>query len=261
MSRCANTVQLLGVRFDNLTTIEAADRIEQFIRDRQPRKILARNAAIRVMEDQNPWLQRVYETSDLVTVDGMAFIYLGRLLGQRFKEMTGGPALWYEVLRRAALQGYRVFLLGAQPAMLEKATARLREQYPGLQIVGCHHGYFTLEQEDAVVGMIQQAQPDILMVGMSSPLKERFLERNLSRMRVPACIGIGGAIDLFAGVYRLAPSWMRKFCLEWAYRAGQEPRRLAKRYLLSNARYLLMVTRELAGRSVARVVKGQGAEQ
>jgi N-acetylglucosaminyldiphosphoundecaprenol N-acetyl-beta-D-mannosaminyltransferase len=250
----------MGVGFDNLTTIEAADRIEEFIRERKPRKILARNAAIRVMEDQDPWLQQIYETSDLVTVDGMAFIYLGRLLGHRFKQMTGGPALWYEVLRRAALQGYRVFFLGAQQDMLCKAMARLRQQYPGLQIAGCHHGYFTLEREDEVVGIIQKAQPDILMVGMSSPLKERFLERNLSRIGVPACIGIGGAIDLFAGVYRLAPNWMRKLCLEWLYRVGQEPRRLAKRYLVSNGRFLLLVAKELIGRSGSRTVRTPSTE-
>src|SRR3989442_4223585 len=110
MSACLNPIQLLGVRFENLTTSEAADRIEEFIREGQPRKVLARNAAIRVMEDRDPWLQQVYQASDLVTVDGMAFIYLGRFLGCRFKEMTGGPALWYEILRRAALKGYRVFL-------------------------------------------------------------------------------------------------------------------------------------------------------
>jgi N-acetylglucosaminyldiphosphoundecaprenol N-acetyl-beta-D-mannosaminyltransferase len=90
------------------------------------------------------------------------------------------------------------------------------------------------------------------MIGMSSPLKERFLERNLTRMEVPACIGIGGAIDLFAGAYQLAPMWMRKLCLEWLYRAVQEPRRLAKRYLVSNTRFFLLVARELAGRTPSR---------
>jgi len=244
-------MQLLGVRFDNLTTSEAADRIEQFIHDREPKKILARNAAIRVMEDGDPWLRKVYETCDLVTVDGMAFVYLGRLLGLPFKEMTGGPALWYEVLRRAALHRHKVFLLGAHPETLHKATLRLRQQYSELQIVGSHHGYFGPEQEDEVVEIIWDSQPDILMVGMSSPLKERFLERNLSRMAVPACIGIGGAIDLFAGVYHLSPTWMRTLCLEWLYRALQEPRRLATRYLVSNTRFLLLVARELAGRTAS----------
>jgi N-acetylglucosaminyldiphosphoundecaprenol N-acetyl-beta-D-mannosaminyltransferase len=245
MSTYINPIELLGVRFDNLTTAEAADRIEEFICDGQPRRILARNASIRVMEDRDPWLRRVYQTSDLVTVDGMAFLYLGKILGSGFKEMTGGPALWYEMLRRASIMGYRVFLLGAAADTLERASARLKQQYRGLQIVGWQHGFFHPDEEDRIVRDIQRSQPHILMVGMSPPMKEKFLERNLLRMGVPACIGIGGAIDLFAGQSRLAPMWMRKLCLEWLYRVYQEPQRLATRYLVSNARFLVLVVKHL----------------
>ncbi len=243
--RCLSQIQLLGVRFDNVTIAEAADCIEEFIRGRRPSKVLSRNATIRVLEDQNPALHQFYATTDLVTVDGMAFVYLGRLLGRPFKEMTGGPFLWYEVLRRAATKGYGVFLLGARQVTLENAVERLNRQYPGLRIVGFQHGYFTAQEETQVVETIRSSHPDILMVGMSSPLKEEFLERNLDRLDVPACIGVGGAIDVFAGVSRLAPVWMRKACLEWLYRVWQEPRRLWKRYLFSHARFLLLVGREL----------------
>jgi N-acetylglucosaminyldiphosphoundecaprenol N-acetyl-beta-D-mannosaminyltransferase len=245
-----NRIRLLGVRFHNLTTIEAADQIEYFIREGQPRMILARNAAIRVMEDQDPGLQHIYETSDLVTVDGMAFVYLGRLLGRAFKEMTGGPAVWYELLRRAALKGYRVFFLGAREDILRKAVTRLQQQYPGLQVAGCHNGYFKAEEEDEIVETIRQSRAQILMVGMSPPLKERFLDKHLHRMGVPACIGIGGAIDLFAGVCTLAPTWMRILCLEWLYRVWQEPRRLLRRYVVSNTRFLLLVIKQLSGMGV-----------
>jgi len=248
MKTSSSQIHLLGVRFDNLTTAEAADRIEEFIRDRRPAKILARNATIRVMEDQDPLLHQVYATSDLVTVDGMAFVYLGRLFRRPLKELTGGPFLWYEVLRRAATKGYGVFLLGARQDTLENAVERLSRQYPGLRIVGFQHGYFTAQEETQVVETIRQSHSDILMVGMSSPLKEEFLERNLHLLGVPACIGVGGAIDVFAGVCQLAPVWMRKACLEWLYRIWQEPRRLWKRYLFSHARFLLLVGRELMAR-------------
>lgn len=243
-----NPVRLLGVRFHNLTTVEAADQIEYFIREGRPRMILARNAAIRVMEDQDPCLHRIYETSDLVTVDGMAFVYLGKLFGRPFKEMTGGPALWYELLRRAALKGYGVFFFGAREDILQKAVTQLQQQYPGLHVVGCHNGYFKAEEEEEIVETIQQSRAQILMVGMSPPMKERFLQKHLLRMGVPACIGIGGAIDLFAGVCTLAPTWMRILCLEWLYRVWQEPRRLLRRYVVSNTRFLLLVIRQLSGR-------------
>lgn len=245
LSHDTNRVQLLGVRFHNLTTLETADQIEDFIRDGRPRMILARNAAIRVMEDQDQWLHHVYETSDLVTVDGMAFVYLGKLFGRPLKEMTGGPGLWYEVLRRAALKGYRVFFLGAREEILRAAVTRLQQQYPGLHIVGCHDGYFKTADEDEIVETIRQSGAQILMVGMSPPMKERFLAKHLHRMNVPACIGIGGAIDLFAGVCTLAPAWMRILCLEWLYRVWQEPRRLLRRYVVSNTRFLLLVIKQL----------------
>jgi N-acetylglucosaminyldiphosphoundecaprenol N-acetyl-beta-D-mannosaminyltransferase len=252
-SRNANLVYLLGVRFHNLTTAEAADQIEDFIGDGRPRMILARNAAIRVMEEEDPKLHHIYEMSDLVTVDGMAFVYLGKIFGRPFMEMTGGPALWYEALRRAALKGYRVFFLGAQEDILRRAVARLQQQYPGLQVVGCRNGYFKDEEEDEIVETIRQSRAQILMVGMSPPMKERFLEKHLQQMNVPACIGIGGAIDLFAGVCTRAPSWMTILCLEWLYRVWQEPRRLLRRYLISNTRFLLLVIRQLSG------VGGQGS--
>ena len=245
--RDSNQLQLLGVKFHNLTTVEAADRIEELIHGRCPRKVLSRNAAIRVLEDQDPWLYEVYRDTDLVTVDGMAFVYLSHILGKPFREMTGGPALWYELLRRAALKGYRVFLVGAREDILRTAISRLQQQYPGLRVVGCHHGYFRAEEEVEIVEAIRQAHAQILMVGMSSPLKERFLEKHLHRMEVPVCIGIGGAIDLFAGVCTLAPRWMRILCLEWLYRVWQEPRRLMKRYLISNSRFLILIIKELVG--------------
>jgi len=241
------TVHLLGVRFHNLTTAEAASRIEQFIREGQPRMILARNAAIRVMEEQDAWFRGVYAACDLVTVDGMVFVYLGRLLGQPFQEMTGGPALWYEMLRRAAEQGYGVYLLGASDAVLHAAVTRLQSLYPALRIVGHHHGYFREDDEEKIVAAIRAARPEILMVGTSSPMKEKFLQRNLQRLEVPACIGIGGAIDLFAGASRLAPRWMRMLCLEWVYRIWQEPRRLLLRYLIGNTRFLWLAIRHMTG--------------
>jgi N-acetylglucosaminyldiphosphoundecaprenol N-acetyl-beta-D-mannosaminyltransferase len=261
MDHCSSSLQVLGVRFDNLTTSEAADRVEEFIRNGCPKSILARNAAIRVLEDQDPWLQGVYENSDLVTVDGMAFVYLGRILGTPFKEMTGGPALWYEILRRAALKGYRVFFLGAREDILQAAVSRLQQRYPGLQVAGCHNGYFKPENEEQVVEAIRQSRAQILMVGMSSPMKERFQEKYLHRLEVPACIGVGGAIDLFAGIFHLAPTWMRVLCLEWLYRVWQEPRRLVKRYLISNGRFLHLIARQLIIRGMHRRVGSSAMER
>src|ERR1700730_210085 len=256
----SSSIQLLGVRFDNLTTAEAADRIEEFIRSLRPSSVLARNAAIRVLEDRDPWLRGIYKTSDLVTVDGMAFVYLGRILGRPFKEMTGVRALLYELLRRAALKGYSVFFVGAREDILQTAISKLQQQYQGLQVVGCHHGYFKAEEEEEIVEAIRQSHTQILMVGMSSPMKERFFEKHLHRMEVPACIGIGGAIDLFAGVCTLAPTWMRMLCLEWLYRVWQEPRRLMKRYLVSNSRFLFLVIKELVDRGARRSVSSSAAE-
>jgi N-acetylglucosaminyldiphosphoundecaprenol N-acetyl-beta-D-mannosaminyltransferase len=141
-----------------------------------------------------------------------------------------------------------VFCLGATDDVLQQTVARMAARYPGVRIVGSHHGYFTPEQEEAVAQAIAESRPDVLFVAMTSPRKEMFLARWSKEVAVPVCHGVGGSFDIVAGRVRRAPlAWQRRG-LEWLYRMVQEPRRLSKRYVVTNTLFCGMVLAALLRR-------------
>ncbi len=241
-------VDFLGLSFDRITMDQAVARIEAFIQEGTPHKVFCPNVALLIWSRQNEELRRVYENCDLLPADGMGIYYASRLLGDRVPEMVSAVLLFFRLVEQAAEEGYRLYLLGTKQEILEKAVDNLKRQYPTLNIVGYRNGYFTADDEAQIVQQIAQARPDILFVGMSSPLKERFVERNLERMGIPVCLGVGGSFDVAAGVCKLAPAWMRKLALEWLYRLIQEPRRLWKRYLITNMVFVCLVFRAFVSR-------------
>src|SRR5207302_385590 len=137
---------------------------------------------------------------------------------------------------------------------LERAIRRLREMHPHVRIAGYHHGYFEPGDDRAVARRIAATRPDMLFVAMSTPRKEEFLGRNRDLLNVPFMMGVGGSIDILAGVTRRAPVWMNRIGLEWLYRLIQEPRRLFRRYSVTNARFLGILFRALVARRVRKLL-------
>ena len=191
-------------------------------------------------------LRRVIRGCQLVTADGQAVVWAGRVLGQPLPERVTGIDLMHAVLERASEHGYGVYVLGAQAEVLERALGTLRECFPSLRLVGARHGYFQADEEAAVVDDIREAAPDVLFVALETPAKELFLARHRDRLRVPFVMGVGGAVDILGGVRRRAPRWLQRLGLEWAYRLAQDPRRLASRYVVGNTRFTWLVVREFA---------------
>lgn len=258
-SSMKHKVDFLGLSFDRVTMDQAVARIEEFIREGTPHKIFCPNVALLIRSRKNEQLRRIYETCDLLPADGMGIYYASRLLGDPVPEMVSAVILFFRLVERAAEKGYRLYLFGTKQEILENAVDNLKRQYPTLNIVGCRNGYFTPDDEPQIVQQIARARPDILFVGMSSPLKERFVEQNLERMGVPVCLGVGGTFDVAAGVYKLAPVWMRKLALEWVYRLIQEPRRMWKRYLTTTSIFLCLVFKAfLSRRLFARLRPAKG---
>jgi N-acetylglucosaminyldiphosphoundecaprenol N-acetyl-beta-D-mannosaminyltransferase len=238
-----NKVDLLGLSFDRITMDQALAKIEEFIRKGKPHKIFCPNAALLVWARKDEELRRIYQTCNLLPVDGMGIYYASRLLGDPVPEMVSAVLLFFRLIERAAEKGYKLYMFGSKQEILEKAVQTLKEQYPTLEIVGYRNGYFKPDDEPQIVNEIAKVRPDILFIGMSSPLKERFVEKNLERMSASVCLGVGGSFDIAAGVYKLAPTWMRKLALEWFYRFIQEPRRMWKRYLTTNTIFVWLVFR------------------
>lgn len=243
-----NESEFFGYKFNNLTLGESISQIKKFIEEGKPRMIFSLNAALFVWSLSNPKLMWVYQTSDLLTADSWGIYYATRLIGQPVREPVSAVSLFFRLIQEAASDGYRVYLLGARQKVLNKAVENLQKEYSNLNIVGWNHGYFDLENDRQIVTSIREADPDILFVGMTTPLKEKFISKNLEKLKVPVCIGVGGSLDIASGLHKRAPNWVSKLGLEWLYRLIQEPKRLWKRYLTTNPIFVYLVLKALVRR-------------
>ncbi len=242
---------LFGIPLAPQTMAEVLASVESAIRERRRLLIGVVNAAKIVNMRRDPELRAAVLSSDLILADGMSVVWASRLLGRRLPERIAGIDLMHEMLRRGEQQGWRVYALGATEAVLNRAIARMRADHPALQLAGHHHGYFaSTEEEEALARSIRAARPDILLVAMTSPKKERFLARWIDTLDVPVCHGVGGSFDVLAGDVARAPEAWQRLGLEWLYRVKQEPGRLWRRYLVTNTLFCGLVLAELLRASV-----------
>jgi N-acetylglucosaminyldiphosphoundecaprenol N-acetyl-beta-D-mannosaminyltransferase len=252
----ASRAAILNCEIDRVDLEGALARCEEAIASRSFVQHMAINAAKLVAMQEDPELARVIRGCELVTADGQAVVWASRLLGDPLPMRVAGIDLMEGLLARAASHGYRVYILGARQEVLEQALERLHARHAGLQVVGARNGYFDPAEEADVAAGIAEARPDILFVAMSSPRKELFLGRHGPHMGVPFVMGVGGAIDVVSGITRRAPRTLQRLGLEWLFRLLQEPRRLFRRYAVTNLRFVVLVARELLrgvrSRAVAR---------
>jgi len=225
---------------------EVMSRVERTIETRTSLAISAVNVAKLVNMHRDPLLREGVESGDLVLADGMPLVWLSRLKGQLLPERVAGIDLMYVLFKLADQRALRVFLLGAKHDTLERVVRIVREEYPNAMIVGYRDGYFREHEYEEVARSVRDAQPDILLVAISSPKKELFMRRWSGLMNVPVCHGVGGSFDVMAGLTRRAPKWMQRSGLEWFYRLLQEPRRMWKRYLVTNVLFTGLVVYDLA---------------
>ena len=240
-----SSVSVLGCGIDPMRQQEVLDWCLETARSSaRARIVLTANASHLVAMQDDPALREAAKAADLVTADGMSLVWAGRLLGGEIPERVAGIDLLDALLQSAPKQGLRVFLLGAKPAVLERFVARCRASHPGIEIVGWRDGYFTAAQHPEVVRQVAEARADMLFLGLPSPFKDVWCERYRDAFGVKLIMGVGGAFDVLAGEVRRAPCWMQTAGLEWAWRLWLEPRRLWKRYLVGNSRFLWLLARE-----------------
>lgn len=244
---------VLGSEIDRLTMSETVERCRALIEAGGFAQHVVINVAKLVALQDDPELRDIVGRCELVNADGQGVVWASRLLGDPLPERVAGIDLMHELFALSARHGYRPYILGARPEVLERAAAELKARYPGLELAGRRDGYFEAAETGAVVRDIHDAGADILFVAMSSPRKEYFLGEHGPALAVPFVMGVGGAIDVVAGVTRRAPAAWQRLGLEWLYRLLQEPRRMARRYAVSNARFAVLVARELAAGLPARL--------
>jgi N-acetylglucosaminyldiphosphoundecaprenol N-acetyl-beta-D-mannosaminyltransferase len=200
------------------------------------------------MESQDdPALREIHNRSGLTVPDGVPMVWAGRFAGARQIERVYGPRMMDAVCELAARNNWRTFLYGGSPDVVDRLRDRLERRYRDLEIVGSLSPPFrglTPDEDSEVVETIRGLAPQIVWVGLSTPKQERWMAEHLHHMPSPCVMfGVGAAFDIHAGVRREAPEWVGRLGLQWLFRLAQEPRRLWRRYLMNNPRFVLEIVR------------------
>jgi len=223
---------LLGVGIDALDLEETVRQVEEYIRTGQPRRVMTINPEFLYHAQFNVELCDLARRADLVTPDGVGIVWACRMAGNPVPERVTGIDLMLRLVERAAVEGWRIFLLGAAPGVAEEAAAKLCLDNPGLRVAGVHHGYFKDNEEAKVKGIIREARPDLLFVALGAPKQEWWIDKNLQETGAAVAIGVGGSFDVVAGRARRAPRWVRRLRLEWLFRLVREPSRWRRQAVL-----------------------------
>lgn len=236
-----DTVDILGVRVDNVDCVEALTRIEGFIHSSAPHQVVTVNPEFIVAAQSHTAFRAVLNSASLAVPDGVGLLWAAALLGTPLRERVAGSDLVPGIAALAAQRGYRLFLLGAAPGVAEEAGRRLRDQNPGLIIAGTYAGSPALEEERTIVSLIHLAAPHVLLVAYGAPQQDLWIARNLTRLNVPVAMGVGGTFDFIAGKTVRAPLWMRRAGLEWLHRLWHEPWRW--RRMLALPEFVVLVVK------------------
>ena len=234
-------IELFGIPLSDLNLKQAAASAERMIHAGGSHVVVTPNTVSLMRAQRNKNLLDAYLHADLVVPDGVGLVWATRLLGVPLPGRVPGIALAEEMLRRGCDSTCRVFLLGGREGVAVRARTCLLRRFPGLDIVGTQDGYFSDEED--VIDQIRAAQPDILLVGMGVPRQELFMTRARDRLDIPLMIGIGGALDIFAGDRTRAPRFWQSLGLEWLYRVFQEPRRMRDALLIPRFMSRVLVVR------------------
>lgn len=239
----ALSVDFLGTRLDCFTPANAVDELASRISRRERSRVYFVNAhCVNVARGDKNYRESL-SRAELVLPDGSGVLLACRLLGIPVRHNLNGTDLVPSLLERAAAEHRTVFLVGGRPGVAARAARRLAERMADLRIVGHANGYLNAEEEEDLIRHIAELKPDILLVGRGVPLQELWLDRHWDRLHVGLGLAVGGLIDFVAEVHPRAPRWMRSTGIEWSFRLAQEPRRLARRYLVGNVVFLADVAR------------------
>lgn len=232
------TVNLLGVRICALRMDEVLSICEEHISKKSPLLLGVVNVAKLVRCRKNAQLRKSLMDADIVLADGLPIVWLSKLIGNPLPERVAGINIMYQLLECSSKMNYRVYFLGAEKEVVQEVVHIVEKEYPGLRIAGYRDGYFEKSESREVAEEIKNSLADIIFVAISSPEKENFLRNWRDFMNVPVCHGVGGSFDVLAGVTKRAPVWMQRCGLEWLFRLIQEPRRMWKRYLVTNTIFI-----------------------
>lgn len=240
------TVDVLGVPVDPVSWCDLRDRVASAAQQRTRLTVMYANVHVINTAQREPGLLAALHAADIVYCDGEGVRLAARVRRQRLPARMTGADFVYDLANALAAARVKVFWLGGSPGTAELAMRELAARYPGLTIVGTQHGFFTKQgaDNDAVLRAISDAGPDILFVGMGTPVQEEWVMRYRAALHVPVVWCIGATADFVAGVQPRGPDWLTQTGFEWLARLLSDPRRLFSRYVIGNPLFVARVIRE-----------------
>ena len=238
--------QVLSVRLHAVTWEETFQKIGLWVAQKQPHYINVCSVQTVLDSYDSQDLTQIVNCSGMAVPDGMPLVWLGKLTGNPVDRIYG-PDLVLSLCERGQNLDYRHFFYGGSPGIADRMSENLRRRYPQLQIVGTCSPPFrdlTPQEEEETAQMINQARPDIVWVGLGTPKQDFWMARMRPLLQAPVLIAVGAAFDLHSGRIRQAPHWMRNTGLEWLFRLLMEPRRLWRRYLIGNPRFIYLIFKQ-----------------
>jgi N-acetylglucosaminyldiphosphoundecaprenol N-acetyl-beta-D-mannosaminyltransferase len=237
-------ITFMGCPLDVVTPDKAADRAIEWCRGaRRPHTLVTVNAAMLVMMQSDPALARACCAGDLIVADGVPVVWASRLATSGLPSRVAGVDLMANLLRRGSEARLSAFFLGAKEDVVVGLARLCEDKYPGLRVAGYRNGYFGEKDYQDVIGRIGNSGADMLFVGMPTPFKEIWCEEHRDELGVPLIMGVGGSFDVLTGRIRRAPVLLQNLGMEWFWRLAMEPRKMWKRYLICNSRFIGTVAR------------------
>ena len=218
--------EILGLRFDDLTREEAAQRGAELLGEDKFHYVVTPNPEFILAAEKDPEFQRVINEADLVLADGIGVVYAAKIMGTPLKGRVPGVEFAEDMLACLNERKGRLFLLGAKPGVAEAAGEKILERYPDIVLCGTQDGYF--KDEQSVLLKVAAAQPDLLFVCLGAPKQEKWMARWGKHTGARLAIGLGGCLDVFAGNVKRAPEAWQKAGMEWAYRLVTQPQRAGR---------------------------------
>ena len=239
-----NRYPILNTYVNAISMEETVAEVDKIINERKPTQHVVINALKVNLMNEDDKLREIVNECPLINADGASIVWAAKKLGVPLKERVAGIDLFLRLVREASEKGYKIYLFGAKEEVVQKVRNIFEEQYPLLNIVGVRNGYFEEKDEPQIVADMASSGADMMFVAFSSPKKEFWVNKYLHQLNIPFVMGVGGSFDVVAGVTTRAPKWMQDHGLEWFYRFIQEPKRMFKRYIVGNVKFVSYVYKE-----------------
>lgn len=227
-------IKILGVQIDSLTLEEFGDKTEELIKqsNKSCKIIVAPNTEFIMCAQKDKEFFNILKQADLATPDSIGVILGAKLQKKEFKQRIPGQSYFREIIKRSNEKEISVYILGGEEEVIEKAVSNLKKEFPKVNIVGYHEGYFKKDSEEEVINQINDLKPNVLFVAMGAPKQEKWIYKNKDKLKVDVAAGQGGTLDFEAGRIKRAPVWIQKIGMEWFWRLLRQPKRIKRMSVL-----------------------------